>query len=135
MTQGERAEPDSATQREVPLAAMWFALLGGPAAWSIHLLASYPLVPLACNTGTTAALNIVTAGTALIAAAAAGTGWWAYRRARRAGAPNAPGAGDASESRPGFMGLLGLLVALLFTFAILIEGLPPLLVDPCLKAM
>lgn len=123
------------THRDVPLAALWFALLGGPAAWTAHLLASYPLVPLACDTGSTALLNILTAATAMVAAAAAGTGWWAYRRARGAGAPDAPGAGDASETRAGFMGLAGLLVALLFTFAISIEGLPPLLVDPCIEGM
>lgn len=135
MTVGPLPVVRPATRHDVPLAALWFALLGGPAAWTAHLLASYPLVPLACDTGSTAPLNILTVVTALIATAAAGTGWWAYRRARGAGAPDAPGAGDASESRAGFMGLAGLLVALLFTFAIVIEGLPPLLVDPCIEGM
>lgn len=113
----------------VPLAALWFALLGGPAAWTVHLLASYPLVPLACRLGTTTPLNILTAVTAAIALAAAGTGGWAYRRARRAGAE-----GDTGD-RATFMALAGLLLALLFTFAIVLEGLPPLLADPCLEGL
>lgn len=135
MSDGSRADARPAAARDVPLAALWFALLGGPIAWTAHLLASYPLVPHACDTGSTTLLNIVTAVTAVIAAAAAATGWWAYRRGRRAGAPDGPGGGDASESRVGFMALTGMLVALLFTFAILIEGLPPLLVDPCTSGM
>lgn len=123
------------TAASVPLAALFFALLGGPAAWTAHLLASYPLVSVACRMGTTAPLNIITGVTALIAAAAAGTGWWAFRRSREGDAVETSGDGHASETRAGFMGLVGLLLALLFTFAILIEGLPPLLQDPCVKGL
>lgn len=132
------------TAASVPLAALFFAVLGGPAAWTAHLLASYPLVSVACRMGTTAPLNIITGATALIAAAAAGTGWWAYRRSREheasetrgdGHAAETRGDGHASETRAGFMGLVGLLLGLLFTFAILIEGLPPLLQDPCVKGL
>lgn len=118
----------SPNRREpVPLTALWFALLGGPLAWSAHLLGSYPLVPLACRTGSTAPLIILTLCTAAIALAAAGTGWWAYRRA--------PGGEDTGRSRPAFMALAGLLLALLFTFAVVLEGLPALLQDPCSQGL
>lgn len=117
---------------DVSLGALWFALLGGPAAWTAHLLASYPLVPVACDTGTTAPLNALTAAMALIAAGSAATGWWAYRRARRSAAS---AAGSASESRTGFMAITGLLLGALFTFAIVMEGLPAILQDPCLKGL
>ena len=113
-----------------PRAALWFALLGGPLAWTAHLLASYPLVPVSCRLGTTAPLNALTAVAALIAAAAAATGTWAYRRARPA--PDVP-TDPASSAR--FMALCGLLLASLFTFAILVEGLPPILQDPCSRGL
>lgn len=126
---------------DVPLPALWFALLGGPAAWTVHLLGSYPLVPLACRMGTTAPLNILTAATALLSMAAAVTGGWAHRRARSGngdfGAPTgADGVASAdTASRTGFMGLAGLLLALLFTFAIALEGLPPFLQNPCVEGL
>lgn len=125
------------TGRDTPLALLWFALLGGPAAWTAHLLGSYPLVPVACRMGTTAPLNILTAVTAVIALAAAATGWWAYRRSRGpVGADPARGSGvEVAEPRPAFMGMLGLMLALLFAFAILMEGLPPVLQDPCLRGL
>lgn len=132
---------DRGGRGDVPLPALWFALLGGPAAWSAHLLASYPLVPVACRMGTTAPLNILTAVTAAIAVAAAGTGWWGYRRSRSTGDDGAPGhsAGPGrtggTESRAGFMAFAGLLLAILFTFAIVLEGLPPVLQDPCTEGL
>lgn len=110
----------------MPIPALWFALLGGPAAWTAHLLASYPLVPVACREGITWPLNVLTAATAAIALAAALTGWWAFRRA---------GGRAAFDSRPAFMALTGLLLSSLFTFAILLAGLPPILQDPCLNRL
>lgn len=122
------------TGRDTPTALLWFALLGGPAAWTAHLLGSYPLVPVVCSMGTTAPLNILTAVTVMIALAAAATGWWAYRRSRGAGEPAGAGA-EVAEPRPAFMGMLGLMLALLFAFAILMEGLPPILQDPCPRGL
>jgi hypothetical protein len=135
MTGSDEGAAAPRTDRDVPLAVLWFALLGGPVAWSAHLLASYPMVPVACRMGTTAPLHAITAMTAAIAASAAAAGWWAWQRARGAGLPDGPGRFEASESRAGFMGLAGMLLALLFTFAILMEGLPPLLQDPCQRGM
>lgn len=132
---------------DAPASAPWFALLGGPGAWTAHLLGSYPLVPLACRMGTTTPVNILTAVTAAVALTAAATGWWAYRRHGAGGGPaggpaggSAGGGGgsadaaDAGDSA-GFMGLAGMLLALLFTFAILLEGLPALLQDPCVEGL
>lgn len=114
--------------RDTPTALLWFALLGGPAAWTAHLLGSYPLVPVVCRMGTTAPLNILTAVTVTIALAAAASGWWAYQRSRGSGV-------EVAEPRPAFMGMVGLMLALLFAFAILMEGLPPLFQDPCLRGL
>lgn len=131
---------DPTTPSGPPLAALWFALLGGPVAWSAHLLGSYPLVSVSCRMGSTALLNVLTVVTAVIAAAAAVTGWWAWRTAIRAGAGSgdrvAPGGGsDGGLDRPVFMALCGLLLGALFTVAILMEGLPPLLQDPCVRGL
>lgn len=130
--------------------ALFFALLGGPLAWTVHLLASYPLVPLACDMGTNAPLNVITAGTALVSAAAGAVGWWAHRRLRGAGEDplddGAPGAGSG-DAEPGalwaggdppfawarFMAVCGALLGAFFVFVILVEGLPPILQDACLE--
>jgi hypothetical protein len=119
-------------QRRPPMArgALWFAFLGGPIAWTAHLLASYPMVAVACRMGSALPLHLITLGTAALAAAAALTGWIGYRRVRDAEGP--AGLGDAL-ARARFMALGGVFIGGLFTFVILVEGLPPLLHDPCLR--
>jgi hypothetical protein len=114
-----------------PRLALWFAFLGGPVAWTIRLLAGYPLVSVACRMGTTAPLNLLTAATAAMGLAAAVTGWLAYRRVRQAG-PS--GLGDA-YARARFMALGGILISAIFTYAILNEGMAVVLQDPCLRAV
>jgi hypothetical protein len=112
-------------------AALWYSLLGGPIAWSAHLLASYPLVSVACQLGTTTPLHLVTAITAAIAAGAGLTGALVYRRVPRqsdAGLGNGP-------ARARFMALAGTFAGAFFTFVILVEGLPPILHDPCLRSL
>jgi hypothetical protein len=123
--------PTERPVRPVSRAALWFAFLGGPMAWSAHLLASYPLVSVACRLQTTLPLHLITAATALIAAAAALTGWRCYQQVH-AGGPT--GLGDAF-ARARFMAVAGVALGLFFVFVILVEGLPPLLHDPCLRAL
>lgn len=116
---------------------LWFALLGGPAAWTIHLLASYPLVLLACRLGTNLPLNLLTAATALLAAAAAAAGWRAWRKLGREGPPPAGRAIDRATlvGRARFMAVAGAILSVFFTYVILVEGLPPLLQDPCRRGL
>lgn len=117
--------------------ALWFALLGGPAAWTVHLLASYPLVPLACRLQTTLPLNLVTLCTALVSAAAAATGGVAWRRLRRVGAgdPTVDRGGDIG-GRALFMASAGAILGVFFLWVILVEGMPPILVgDPCIDGV
>lgn len=112
---------------------LWFALLGGPLAWTAHLLTSYPLVPLACRLQTTLPLNLVTAATALLAASAAATGWLAWRRL-----PASGGARDRVEDvggRARFMAAAGAVLGVFFVYVIVVEGLPPLLQDPCIDGL
>ena len=114
----------------VPNVMLWFALLGGPLAWTAHLLTSYPLVSLACRLQTTLPLNLITAATALLSAAAAATGWRAWRRL-----PASGGARDRVEDAGGrarFMAAAGAVLGAFFVYVIVVEGLPPLLQDPCI---
>lgn len=95
-------------------AGLWFALLGAPVAWLVHLGLSYLLVPHACAAGSAAMLHVVTVVTVVAGAGALATAW--RRR----------GAGDA------FLGLVGVAISLLFVAVTLLEGIQPVLVDPCL---
>jgi hypothetical protein len=103
---------------------LWYAVLGGPLAWTAHLLSSYPLVPWVCDAGSVLALHAITVVTMAISLGAAATGAVALRRH--------PADGDIAGRRSRFMGRVGLMLGLLFALAIAAEGLPPLLTDPCL---
>jgi nicotinamide riboside transporter PnuC len=118
------AEPDAPVS-QLPL---WFALLGGPIAWTAHLLLSYPLVPVVCATGGELLLHAITLVTAVVSLAAAIVGWWSWRKARAA----QPGATqDRLVRRTNFMGRAGALTSGLFFLVIIAEGLPVLLQNPC----
>jgi hypothetical protein len=121
----ERREPPA------PRAALWFAFLGGPIAWSAHLLASYPMVSVACRMGTAAPLHAITAITAALAAASALAGLLAYRRVRDGGQGGVGGGVGDRYARARFMAIAGMVIGGFFTFVILVEGLPPALQDPC----
>lgn len=108
------------------LGALWLGLLAPPVIWLARLSASYLLVPLACRSGSTWALNAVT-GAALLAVAASGA--VALRALRRSTAPR--GAAPIMQ-RARFLAMMGVLVAALFFAVIVAEGLANLLVDPCL---
>ncbi|HSH46317.1 MAG TPA: hypothetical protein VK966_10700 [Longimicrobiales bacterium] len=117
-------------------AALFFSLLGGPVAWTAHLLASYPLVPPSCEMGSTALLNVITAGTALLSAAAGAVGWWAYRRLKpvRDAEREVPWPGDDPPfAWARFMAVAGAVLGAFFAYVILVEGLPPILQDPCIS--
>jgi hypothetical protein len=115
----------------VPRALLWFAFLGGPVAWSARLLASYPLVSVACRMESTMPLNVVTAATAAVALAAAFTGWAAFRRVQT----TAPDARTVAWNRARFMAIAGIMISALFTYAIIVEGVSALLHDPCLRSL
>lgn len=105
--------------------ALWFGLLGGPAAWTAHLLISYGLVYVVCGTGGSLLLYLTTLVTAAIAAAAGIVAWRLWRRPQTATEENA-----AVAARNGFAGFLGVLLSGLFLLVIVAEGLPPLFFQP-----
>lgn len=95
-----------------------FAVLGGIAAWTAHLLISASLVGLVCPAATTlvVALHAITF---TAAALSVGAGAVALRIARR------------SRSWRQFLGYAGLLLDLLSFGAILLGGLTPVLLPVC----
>lgn len=98
---------------------LWFGLFGGAVAWTLRLLISYPLVPVACSSGTSAGLHTVTALAVVMTVAA---GAIAHGNAQRA----------APSTAARFMGRIGLILNGLFLLSILAEGAVPLFHDPCL---
>ncbi|WP_437563199.1 cytochrome c oxidase assembly protein [Sorangium sp. So ce542] len=106
---------------------LWVGLLGASFAWLVHILARYPLVPVACREGTVALLHLVTLA---CAAAAAGAGMLAFANARRARREGRAGGGPP-WSDPAFMGRAGVVLSALFLLVILSEMLPALVQDPC----
>jgi hypothetical protein len=112
------------------LALLWFALLGGPAAWTAHLLASYPLVPVACAAGSVMALHAVTAVSVAVATASGLTGWRECRRLRGRVAEDGE---DVRVRRAYFMAVSGMFLGGFFAFVTLAEGLPVFFGDPCFR--
>lgn len=111
---------------------MWFGVLGGAVAWSLHLLASYLLAESVCVApslqfelwglgGTTLLLFAITIVTGLIALAAllVSVGQWSSWR-------------DDSEHRPAaYLSMVGLILSGTFLVIIVMEGLPPLFLATC----
>ena len=98
--------------------SLWFGLLAGPVAWTLHELLSYALVRFACANNTSLLLHVVTLGSLAIATAGAYVALRAY------------GAAPHEEAR--FVAGAGVLVSALFIFTILMESIPNAVVSPCL---
>jgi hypothetical protein len=139
-----------ARRRAAPL-GLWFAVLGGAVAWSVHLLLGWGLEEIACSPASaspdvlgvslTVWIGVVTA---VLAAVTVAAGLLAYRFWRQTGAadPNAqiePGAADPEPEervrggRAGFMALFGLAADALFLLIIVYGGVSLLLLRPCTR--
>ena len=107
---------------------LWFAMLAGPLAWSAHLLLSYGLVPIACDTGWAFLLVVVTAVTAIGSLAGALV-------SRRLPVGDTPETEDLrltnATDRMRFIARSGLAGGLFFAAVIIVQGLPVLFIDPC----
>jgi hypothetical protein len=117
-------------------AALWFAAVGGAAAWALHLAVGWFLEEVvACGTATTdrgAILGLdvelwILGITAVLGMVAVAAGVVGYRRWRR---PPADGTRPRA-GREAFMAFAGLLGAGLFLPIILMGGLQVLTLHPC----
>ena len=100
-------------------AALWFGLLGGAAAWVLHLNLTYLIVPHTCRWGQAPWMHLLTLAALAMAVAAtvAGRRVWA--------------SGHGHDHRR-FLGLAGAALSALFVLVIAFEGTQVLLIDPCL---
>jgi hypothetical protein len=118
------------------------ALLGSPLAWTVHLLAGYVLVTVWCSSGWSGADVVIAILTLLCAGAALASGVLAFRLWREGQrallADPEPGGPESWDSRMGergarasFLAVLALFMGGLFTFLIVLEGIPPLYAPTC----
>ena len=136
----ERADAQAGTRDDAgtpALHTLLFALLGGAAAWSFHLLASYTLLAYACSShwgGVRPALVAI----ALVALAlTASSGLVARRHRRVARAIDRP-LDDAWDARMGehaarvsFLMVTGVVLSMLFTLGIVYESVVIFLAPAC----
>lgn len=107
---------------------LWIGWLVGPAAWALHLLVSYWLVPKACEAEATWMLHATTLATLLMSIAGGAIAWRQWSRAGR----RWPDASDGEISRIRFMAVMGMLLCALSALLIIAEGVPNFILSPCL---
>jgi hypothetical protein len=130
MTQGESEQ--AVGSAGASLGRILFAVLGGAIAWSLHFLGSYALVAIGCVARWDVTVPLVTAGTLILAAAAAWSTLVAWREWRRVGR-DMPWDRALSEP-PGWYAWLmtvGLLMGVTAVCTILLEGLGTLMLPVC----
>jgi hypothetical protein len=108
--------------RSPSAAAQWFAVLGGIAAWFVHLMAAYLLVPNTCATESQVAQYAVTVP--LLGAAAASVAV-AVRMWRRAAD------GGRAVARLRFLGFVGALLGGIAALSIVANAFGIVLLGPC----
>lgn len=105
-----------------------FAVLGAPLLWSLHLGVIYVVLTMDCISGWDGGTWAVLLATAAFAAASAAAGWVAWSMYRELDGEDAVG-GEREWAR--FLLVLGIGAAVIFTVAIVLEGLSPLFVARC----
>jgi hypothetical protein len=125
-----------------PIGRLLLALLGSPLAWTLHLLLGYVLVVVSCSVpGIPAGIGLAVL-TAVCAGAAVASGVLAVRLWRESQRQllvdreqGGPEPWDARMGERGarsvFLAVLALFMAVLFTYLILLQGLPSLFTSPC----
>jgi hypothetical protein len=123
--------------------ALWFGLWGGPAAWSLQLVADYAIAARGCFPHQTPLLRpvlevhlitgIIGGLAVLIAVAAIVVSARSWTTARRAGATPEDEArmGPRPLARVRFMAIGGMMTGALFAFGAVLNGMSPGLVPPC----
>jgi TRAP-type C4-dicarboxylate transport system permease small subunit len=110
-----------------PIGWLIFAFLGGPAAWTLHLLLMVFFVSNRFSMGNTTLrilLIVITIVLTLVCVASAVVGWRGWEPAER---DHGKGL-DEPLTRSSFMARSGVLMGILFAIATLAEGIPIVLV-------
>lgn len=106
--------------------ALWFAVLGGPAAGLANVLVSYPAVDRACVDDSVVILHVLTIFFLIVALAAGATAW--TLREKIGGRPSAA-VGMLARSR--FMATVGILTATVSIFGIILQWIPIFFIGAC----
>lgn len=106
--------------------ALWFGVLGGPAAGFVNVLISYPIVDRACVGDSSALLHLLTVVFLLVAIAAGFTAW---RVRQRLGEWPSTAVGPLPRSH--FMTTVGLLTASVAVFGIILQWIPIFFLGAC----
>jgi hypothetical protein len=106
--------------------ALWFGLLGGPAAGFANVMVGYPAVDRACVSNSSVVLHVLTL-TFLAITVLAGIVSWRLRR--RAGDWPATAGGFLPRSR--FMATVGILSAAVSAFGIILQWIPIFFIGAC----
>lgn len=138
-------------RRNVALAALWFGLAGGPAAWSVQTLVNLPVAAHGCfprlepldhpaigNVSGIAFVVSIFAIVVCLAAVAISVRTWLRTRGEQqesAGSGRRHDAGTAlaetGEGRTRFMALCGMLTSLTFLVLIVVHAASIFIVSPC----
>jgi len=108
---------------------LWFGTFGAAAAWFVHLIVVYVLVPVTCAVGGPALMYGASAALGGVAAGAGLVAWQSWRRMSEEARGDL--VGDMEGSRVGFMLYGGLLASGVFLLAILLATIPIFFLDPC----
>ena len=106
---------------------LWYGVLGGPAAWSVHLGLSYFLVYILCGTGYIWLLHVVTLGMLAVAGGALYVAW----QQRNIAIARDPDCLDDHWQRVRFMGRMGIWMSALFGGAVIAGGISVFFLDAC----
>ena len=149
-TSGAPAHPAPERQR-VRLAALWFGLAGGPAAWSVQTLVSLPVAAHACYPrlvplsspvfgGVRGVVFLLGVMAFVVSAVAAGVAWRTWSRTRQehhadsgAGARHTESMAllETGEGRTRFMALAGLMTSVTFLLVTAAHAATLFFVAPC----
>jgi len=121
--------------------ALWFGLLGGAAAWTVHLLSAYAIAEFGCVGGLAersylgithvAWLELMlTVAMTAVAAAAAAVAFVQYRRLQSGHARDDTRRDDRHAAEY-LTARAGLLTSSIFTFVILVQSIPIFFYLPC----
>ncbi|HVL06843.1 MAG TPA: hypothetical protein VM388_12715 [Acidimicrobiales bacterium] len=105
---------------------LWYGILGAPVVWLVRISVASALVPYACASGRTWTIHATTVLALALSAAAGVIAWRGWRRWEH---------GRADGERPGtrshLLAVMGVLLSVMFTLAVVMEGLAPFYMDPC----
>jgi hypothetical protein len=122
-----RSEGKRESSAGAGLAALWFGLFAGPAAFLLNLQIGYMLAPESCRAGNTVGLHVTHVVCLALAVAGGLIAWRSWRRSGR----EWPGEEGGVISRNRFMAALGVMTSAMFALVVFAQWLPTFFLSPC----